>query len=75
MISKNSFEIYPKKGEKLQDAYFTFQEQADKNTATTMLLNSQALCYINQGKYEEAVSLLQEALDKVTLNQFFFKIF
>ena len=30
-----------------------------------MLLNSQALCFINQGKYEDAVSLLQEALDKV----------
>lgn len=53
------------KGEKLQDAYFTFQEQADKNVSTSMLLNSQALCFINQAKYEEAVSLLQEALDKV----------
>jgi len=60
--------VYMASGEKLQDAYFTFQEQADKNTATTMLLNSQALCYINQGKYEEAVSLLQEALDKDSNN-------
>jgi len=30
-----------------------------------MLLNSQALCLLNQGKYEEAASLLQESLDKV----------
>lgn len=53
------------KGEKLQDAYFTFQEQADKNVSTSMLLNSQALCLLNQAKYEEAASLLQESLDKV----------
>jgi ribosomal protein L22 len=46
------------KGEKLQD-------QADKNTPTSLLLNSQALCQINQGKYDEAQSILQEELDKV----------
>ena len=54
------------KGEKLQDAYFTFQELAEKNQPTSFLLNSQATCLINQGKYEEALSVLQEALDKVT---------
>ena len=50
----------------MQDAYFTFQEQADKNTPTSLLLNSQALCQINQGKYDEAQSIMQEALDKVS---------
>jgi len=55
-------------GEKLQDAFFTYQEQADKNSTTSILLNSQALCQINQGKYEEALSLLQESLDKDSNN-------
>jgi len=31
-------------------------------------LNSQALCQINQGKFEEAQSLLQEALDRDSNN-------
>lgn len=55
-------------GDKLQDAYFTFQEMADKNTGTSALLNSQALCQINQGKYDEAESLLKEALDRDSNN-------
>jgi len=55
-------------GEKLQDAYFTFQEQADKHSGTTSLLNSQAVCQINQGKYDEAQTLLQEALDRDSNN-------
>lgn len=60
--------VYMATGEKVQDAYFTFQEQADKNTATSLLLNNQALCQINQLKFDEAQTLLQEALDKDSNN-------
>ena len=55
-------------GDKLQEAYYTFQELADKNTTTALLLNGQATCYIGQGKYEEADHALQEALEKDSNN-------
>ncbi|KAM7303124.1 coatomer subunit epsilon [Ixodes scapularis] len=51
-------------GEKLQEAFYIYQELAEKNTSTPLLLNGQATAYIAQGKYEEAEALLQEAIEK-----------
>jgi coatomer subunit epsilon len=51
-------------GEKLQEAFFIFQEMVEKHGGTPTLLNGLAVCYIGQAKYEEAESTLHEALDK-----------
>jgi len=50
--------------EKLQDAFYIYQEMMDKYGQTPMLLAAQAGTLILQHKYEQAEELLQEALQR-----------
>jgi coatomer protein complex subunit epsilon len=51
-------------GDKLQDAYYGFQELADKYGASPLLLNGQAAALMAQGKYADAEGLLLAAQEK-----------
>lgn len=55
-------------GDKLQDAYYIFQDFVDKFSPSIQLLNSQAVCNIGQHKFEEADGLLRECLERNSTN-------
>ena len=51
-------------GEKIQDAYYIYQELIDKFGSTATLLNGQASSFLQQAKFDEAEAALNEALEK-----------
>lgn len=55
-------------GEKIQEAYYIYQDMIDKQGSTAVLLNGQAVSFIAQGKYPEAEAALSEALEKDSNN-------
>ena len=55
----------PQGGSKIQEASYIFQELSDKFSMTVPLMNGSALCHMHMGRYDDAESLLLEALNKV----------
>lgn len=51
-------------GEKIQEAFYIFQELADKYNETPVLLNGMAVCQMQLGKFDEAEKYLLKALSK-----------
>merc|ERR1711936_1145633 len=51
-------------GEKVQEAYYIYQEMIDKLGSTSTLLNGQAVTFLAQGKYSEAEAALNEAMER-----------
>jgi hypothetical protein len=53
-------------GSKIRESYLIFQDFAEKYPMTGMVLNGKAVCCMHMGSFEEAETLLLEALNKVS---------
>ncbi|XP_065847555.1 coatomer subunit epsilon-1 [Euphorbia lathyris] len=51
-------------GSKIQEAYLIFQDFAEKYPMTSLILNGRAVCCMHMGNFDEAETLLLEALNK-----------
>lgn len=52
-------------GSKIQEAYLIFQDFSEKYPMTCLVLNGKAVCCMHMGNFDEAETLLLEALNKV----------
>lgn len=55
-------------GSKIQEAYLIFQDFSEKYPMTVLILNGKAVCCMHMGNFDEAETLLLEALNKASLN-------
>ncbi|MCD9637933.1 Coatomer subunit epsilon [Datura stramonium] len=51
-------------GSKIQEAYLIFQDFSEKYQLTNLILNGKAVCCMHMGNFDEAETLLLEALNK-----------
>ncbi|XP_050368561.1 coatomer subunit epsilon-1 [Argentina anserina] len=51
-------------GSKIQEAYLIFQDFSEKSQVTSLILNGKAVCCMHMGNFDEAETLLLEALNK-----------
>ncbi|KAM4101496.1 hypothetical protein ACB094_05G148000 [Castanea mollissima] len=51
-------------GSKIQEAYLIFQDFSEKYQMTSLVLNGKAICCMHMGNFDEAETLLLEALNK-----------
>lgn len=54
-------------GSKIEEAYLIYQDLSEKYQMTGTILNGKAVCCMRMGRFDEAESLLVEALNKVNL--------
>ncbi|KAL1358965.1 hypothetical protein HN51_004188 [Arachis hypogaea] len=51
-------------GSKIQEAHLIFQDLSERYQSTSLLLNGKAVCCMHMGNFDEAETLLVEALNK-----------